>query len=121
MQGTARASAEGECVRCLEPLTVEVDADSRRCSRTLTPTTGAADSAADPADDAEDDEDRFFLEDGLFDLESGARDAVVLALISGVGNIYADEALWRAKLHYDRPTATLTRPKSAELPAMPGT
>ncbi|MEU1085762.1 bifunctional DNA-formamidopyrimidine glycosylase/DNA-(apurinic or apyrimidinic site) lyase [Streptomyces sp. NPDC005576] len=37
------------------------------------------------------------------------------SLISGVGNIYADEALWRAKLHYERPTATLTRPKSAEL------
>ena len=29
-------------------------------------------------------------------------------LISGVGNIYADEALWRARLHYERPTATLT-------------
>ncbi|MCX4789661.1 MULTISPECIES: bifunctional DNA-formamidopyrimidine glycosylase/DNA-(apurinic or apyrimidinic site) lyase [unclassified Streptomyces] len=37
------------------------------------------------------------------------------SLISGVGNIYADETLWRAKLHYDRPTSTLTRPKSAEL------
>ncbi|MFJ3580740.1 bifunctional DNA-formamidopyrimidine glycosylase/DNA-(apurinic or apyrimidinic site) lyase [Streptomyces sp. NPDC090127] len=37
------------------------------------------------------------------------------ALISGVGNIYADEALWRAKLHYERPTAALTRPRSAEL------
>ncbi|MET4641689.1 bifunctional DNA-formamidopyrimidine glycosylase/DNA-(apurinic or apyrimidinic site) lyase [Streptomyces sp. NBC_00121] len=37
------------------------------------------------------------------------------SLISGVGNIYADEALWRTKLHYDRPTATLTRPRSAEL------
>jgi formamidopyrimidine-DNA glycosylase len=37
------------------------------------------------------------------------------SLISGVGNIYADEALWRAKLHYDRPTATLTRPRTAEL------
>ncbi|MEU9706379.1 bifunctional DNA-formamidopyrimidine glycosylase/DNA-(apurinic or apyrimidinic site) lyase [Streptomyces sp. NPDC047981] len=36
-------------------------------------------------------------------------------LISGVGNIYADEALWRAKLHYERPTAGLTRPRSAEL------
>jgi formamidopyrimidine-DNA glycosylase len=32
------------------------------------------------------------------------------SLISGVGNIYADEALWRAKLHWARPTATLTRP-----------
>jgi formamidopyrimidine-DNA glycosylase len=31
-------------------------------------------------------------------------------LVSGVGNIYADEALWRAKLHYARPTETLTRP-----------
>ena len=27
--------------------------------------------------------------------------------ISGVGNIYADEALWRAKLHYARATETL--------------
>lgn len=36
-------------------------------------------------------------------------------LISGVGNIYADESLWRAKLHYERPTATLTRPQAALL------
>ena len=32
-------------------------------------------------------------------------------LISGVGNIYADESLWRARLHYARPTETLTRPQ----------
>jgi formamidopyrimidine-DNA glycosylase len=32
-------------------------------------------------------------------------------LVSGIGNIYADEALWRAKLHALRPTATLTRPE----------
>ena len=31
-------------------------------------------------------------------------------LVSGIGNIYADEALWRAKLHYSRPTAGLSRP-----------
>ncbi|MBO1335912.1 bifunctional DNA-formamidopyrimidine glycosylase/DNA-(apurinic or apyrimidinic site) lyase [Streptomyces sp. VRA16 Mangrove soil] len=37
------------------------------------------------------------------------------SLISGVGNIYADEALWRARLHYERPTATFTRPRTAEL------
>ncbi|MBT2398036.1 bifunctional DNA-formamidopyrimidine glycosylase/DNA-(apurinic or apyrimidinic site) lyase [Streptomyces sp. ISL-100] len=37
------------------------------------------------------------------------------SLISGVGNIYADEALWRARLHYERPTSTLTRPRAAEL------
>ncbi|TWE19711.1 bifunctional DNA-formamidopyrimidine glycosylase/DNA-(apurinic or apyrimidinic site) lyase [Kitasatospora atroaurantiaca] len=36
-------------------------------------------------------------------------------LISGVGNIYADESLWRAKLHHERPTATLTRPQAALL------
>jgi formamidopyrimidine-DNA glycosylase len=32
------------------------------------------------------------------------------SLVSGIGNIYADEALWRARLHYARPTETLTRP-----------
>ncbi|MFH8731357.1 MULTISPECIES: bifunctional DNA-formamidopyrimidine glycosylase/DNA-(apurinic or apyrimidinic site) lyase [unclassified Streptomyces] len=37
------------------------------------------------------------------------------SLISGVGNIYADEALWRAKLHYERPTTGFTRPRTAEL------
>ncbi|MFC8952304.1 bifunctional DNA-formamidopyrimidine glycosylase/DNA-(apurinic or apyrimidinic site) lyase [Streptomyces sp. NPDC057101] len=37
------------------------------------------------------------------------------SLISGVGNIYADEALWRSRLHYDRSAGTLTRPRSAEL------
>ncbi|WP_433243932.1 bifunctional DNA-formamidopyrimidine glycosylase/DNA-(apurinic or apyrimidinic site) lyase [Streptosporangium sp. CA-135522] len=37
------------------------------------------------------------------------------SLISGVGNIYADEALWRARLHGARPTGALTRPKIAEL------
>ena len=31
-------------------------------------------------------------------------------VISGVGNIYADEALWRARLHGARPTDALTRP-----------
>ncbi|MFD5494872.1 bifunctional DNA-formamidopyrimidine glycosylase/DNA-(apurinic or apyrimidinic site) lyase [Streptomyces sp. NPDC001812] len=34
------------------------------------------------------------------------------SLISGVGNIYADEALWRARVHYERPTETFTRPRS---------
>ncbi|WP_016909896.1 bifunctional DNA-formamidopyrimidine glycosylase/DNA-(apurinic or apyrimidinic site) lyase [Streptomyces xiaopingdaonensis] len=37
------------------------------------------------------------------------------SLISGVGNIYADEALWRSRLHYDRPTATLARSRTTEL------
>ncbi len=30
-------------------------------------------------------------------------------LVSGVGNIYADEALWAARLHFARPTETLRR------------
>ena len=29
------------------------------------------------------------------------------SLISGIGNIYADEALWRARLHWARPTETM--------------
>ncbi|MGY0069985.1 YceD family protein [Streptomyces sp. QTS137] len=77
--GTARATAEGECVRCLEPLEQELvaeyqemfsypDADDRGRVK------------AEPGDDAEDDEDRLFLEDGMFDLETVLRDAVVLAL-----------------------------------------
>ena len=37
------------------------------------------------------------------------------SLISGVGNIYADEALWRARIHYERPTANFTRPVTTEL------
>jgi len=35
--------------------------------------------------------------------------------LSGVGNIYADEALWRARLHGDRPVAGLTRGQLAGL------
>jgi len=33
-------------------------------------------------------------------------------LLSGVGNIYADEALWAARVHYDQPTSTLSRPRA---------
>ena len=36
-------------------------------------------------------------------------------LISGVGNIYADEALWRAGLHGARPTDGLSRPAARNL------
>lgn len=37
------------------------------------------------------------------------------SLISGVGNIYADEALWRTRLHGARRCDTLTRPVVEEL------
>ena len=36
-------------------------------------------------------------------------------LVSGVGNIYADEALWRAKLHGDRPGDRLTATQVREV------
>jgi formamidopyrimidine-DNA glycosylase len=36
-------------------------------------------------------------------------------LVSGVGNIYADEALWRARIHGDRPGDRLTRPQVTTL------
>lgn len=36
-------------------------------------------------------------------------------LLSGVGNIYADEALWRAKLHGERPSDELTAPAARRL------
>ena len=37
------------------------------------------------------------------------------SLISGVGNIYADEALWRARMHWARPTETLNRGEVSRL------
>src|SRR5690554_4050906 len=36
-------------------------------------------------------------------------------LISGIGNIYADEALWAARIHYEQPTNTLSRPRAKAL------
>ncbi|MGO1404626.1 bifunctional DNA-formamidopyrimidine glycosylase/DNA-(apurinic or apyrimidinic site) lyase [Agrococcus casei] len=36
-------------------------------------------------------------------------------LLSGIGNIYADEALWRARLHYLTPGQRLRRPRALEL------
>ena len=36
-------------------------------------------------------------------------------LMSGIGNIYADEALWLTKLHYNTPAENLTKKKALEL------
>jgi formamidopyrimidine-DNA glycosylase len=36
-------------------------------------------------------------------------------LISGIGNIYADEALWRSKIHWATPTQRLTRAQATTL------
>ncbi|GAB2759792.1 YceD family protein [Streptomyces bullii] len=77
--GTARATAEGECVRCLEPLQLDVEADLQEMF-SYPDADDRGRPKAEPADDAEEDEDRLFVEDGLFDLEPVLRDAVVLAL-----------------------------------------
>jgi formamidopyrimidine-DNA glycosylase len=37
------------------------------------------------------------------------------SLVSGIGNIYADESLWRAQLHGERPARTLTRSQVTQL------
>ncbi|RDV46699.1 DNA-formamidopyrimidine glycosylase [Leifsonia sp. ku-ls] len=36
-------------------------------------------------------------------------------LVSGIGNIYADEALWAARIHYAQPANTLSRVKARTL------
>jgi formamidopyrimidine-DNA glycosylase len=36
-------------------------------------------------------------------------------LVSGIGNIYADEALWRARVHWTRPTERISPAKAAEV------
>ncbi|OON76372.1 YceD family protein [Streptomyces tsukubensis] len=76
--GTARASAEGECVRCLEPLGQQLEADFQEMYSY--PDADNRGRAAEPDDDAEDTDDITPLEDGMFDLEPVLRDAVVLSL-----------------------------------------
>jgi formamidopyrimidine-DNA glycosylase len=69
--------------------------------------------ARDPLDDAFD-EDAFHA--ALRRKRTTIKRALLdQSLISGVGNIYADEALWRTRLHFERPTATMSRPRTAEL------
>ena len=38
-------------------------------------------------------------------------------VVSGIGNIYADESLWRARIHYDQPAATISSAKARLLMA----
>ena len=48
--------------------------------------------------------------------QSGIKRALLdQGLVSGVGNIYADEALWRARLHWDRPASRLRGPDVSRL------
>ncbi|TDC50060.1 bifunctional DNA-formamidopyrimidine glycosylase/DNA-(apurinic or apyrimidinic site) lyase [Actinomadura sp. KC345] len=69
--------------------------------------------AADPLEDAFDPE-AFFR--ALRRRRTGIKRALLdQSLISGVGNIYADEALWRARIHWARPTETMTRAEAARV------
>jgi formamidopyrimidine-DNA glycosylase len=69
--------------------------------------------ARDPLDPAFD--DAAFLA-ALKRRRTGIKRALLdQTLISGVGNIYADESLWRARLHYERATSTLRRPDAEAL------
>ena len=48
--------------------------------------------------------------------QSGIKRALLdQSLVSGVGNIYADEALWRARTHWDRPAAKIRQADAVRL------
>jgi formamidopyrimidine-DNA glycosylase len=69
--------------------------------------------ARDPIDPA--------FDDVLFQARLRRRDSAVKralldqTLVSGIGNIYADESLWRARLHGQRRARTLTRAAALDL------
>lgn len=76
--------------------------------------------AAEASHIARDPLDPSFSFDGFFrklrSRKTGLKRALLdQGLVSGIGNIYADEALWRAKLHYARPTDTMRRGDAARL------
>ncbi len=64
--------------------------------------------ARDPIDPAFDDDE--FVRRARRRTSAVKRLLLDQGLISGVGNIYADEALWRARLHGERPGDRLTGP-----------
>lgn len=67
----------------------------------------------DPLDDAFDD-DAFLA--ALERRSSGVKRVLLdQSLASGIGNIYADEALWAARIHYDQPARSLGRARARTL------
>lgn len=69
--------------------------------------------ARDPVDPLFDDD--LFLR-RLAAKDTGIKRAMLdQTLVSGIGNIYADEALWAARIHYAHPTRDLRRPKAKML------
>jgi formamidopyrimidine-DNA glycosylase len=72
--------------------------------------TQVAHIARDPLDPAFSDADFFAA---LARKNSGIKRVLLdQTLISGIGNIYADEALWAARIHYLQPTNSLSRPRA---------
>ncbi|HEY5224224.1 MAG TPA: bifunctional DNA-formamidopyrimidine glycosylase/DNA-(apurinic or apyrimidinic site) lyase [Microbacteriaceae bacterium] len=81
-------------------------------SRALVPSQ-VAHIARDPLDPAF--SDAAFLA-SLHGKNTGIKRALLdQTLISGIGNIYADEALWAARVHFAQPAATLSRRKARAL------
>ena len=77
------------------------------------PPLSVAHIALDPLDPAF---DRAALYAALRRRRTGLKRALLdQTLVSGIGNIYADEALWQARLHYARATETLRRPEFERL------
>jgi formamidopyrimidine-DNA glycosylase len=69
--------------------------------------------ARDPLDPAFDDDE--FVRRVRKRVSGIKRQLLDQSLISGVGNIYADEALWRAQVHGERPGDRLTRAQVLEV------
>ncbi len=69
--------------------------------------------ARDPLDPAFD--ERLFLRRLAAKRTTVKRALLDQTLVSGIGNIYADEALWAARVHYDQPTESLSTRKAREL------
>lgn len=66
--------------------------------------------ARDPLDPAFSDSDFFAA---LARKNSGIKRVMLdQNLISGIGNIYADESLWAARVHYEQPASSLSRAKA---------
>ncbi len=91
----------------LDPLVAAADAPGERIPASV------AHIARDPLDPRFD--DRAFL-DRLARRDTTIKRALLdQTLVSGIGNIYADEALWASRIHYDQPTRTLSRPRARTL------
>jgi formamidopyrimidine-DNA glycosylase len=95
----------------LEPLVPVADGEADALPETVPGS--VAHIARDPLDP------RYDLEavaDRLRRRRTGVKRALLdQTLVSGIGNIYADEALWRARLHGERPTDRLTRQQARDV------